>query len=52
MLLFSPDGFSNRKAAYVLDEKEYVVQTDSSSAQIVELQAVNNSFSASNKWFI
>ena len=40
MLLVSPDGFSNRKAAYVIVGKEYVVQSDSSSAQIVELQAV------------
>ena len=40
MLLVSPDGFSNGKAAYVIDGKEYLVQTDSSSAQIVELQAV------------
>ena len=48
MLLVSPDGFSNKKAAYIIVGKEYVIQTDWSSAQIVELQAVNNSFSASN----
>lgn len=39
MLVFT-DGSSNRKAAYVIDGKEYVEEAAPVSAQIVELQAV------------
>ena len=39
MLVFT-DGFSNRRTVYVVDGKGYVMQTNLSSAQIVELGAV------------
>ena len=36
MLIFT-DGSSNRRAAYAVDGKGYIVQTDLASAQIVKL---------------
>lgn len=53
-ILIFTDGLSNRRLAYIIDDKWYVGKTDIASAQIVELQTVAIDFQifASNAFYL